>query len=160
MDKASIRIAVIDDEKISGRRLQEHLLEMGHQVDIFYDGETFLKKFLAFPHDLVVTDLKLPGIDGLEILRQSKGRRPETEVVVITGYASVDSAIEATRAGAFHYLTKPIRLDEFENLIRRAIEKIMLLHEAASLRALIKDSAGREGMIGVSREMVDVFSFD
>ena len=114
MIKPIIRIAVIDDEQISGRRLQEHLLDMGYPVDIFYDGESFLETFLPAPHDLVVTDLKLPGIDGLEILRQAKERRPDTEVVVITGYASVDSAIKATKAGAFHYLTKPIRLDEFE----------------------------------------------
>ena len=157
MDSPIIRIAVIDDEKISGRRLQEHLVDMGYPVDIFFDGESFVKTFLSSPHDLVVTDLKLPGIDGLEILRRVKERRPETEVVVVTGYASVDTAIEATRAGAFHYLTKPIRLDEFENLILRAIEKIMLIHEADNLRALIKDSAGREGMIGTSREMVGVY---
>ena len=157
MGSTGIRIAVIDDEKISGRRLQEHLLDMGYPVDIFFDGAAFLKTFLSSPHDLVVTDLKMPGIDGLEILRRVKERRPETEVVVITGYASVDTAIEATRAGAFYYLTKPIRLDEFENLILRAIEKIMLMHEADNLRALIQDSAGREGMIGTSREMVRVY---
>ena len=157
MSSPAIRIAVIDDEPISGRRLQECLMEMGRPVDLYYDGESFLKTFLSSPHDLVVTDLKLPGIDGLGILRRVKERRPEVEVVVITGYASVDSAIEATRAGAFHYLTKPIRLEEFENLIRRAIEKIGLLHETNNLRALIKESAGREGMIGTSREMVRVY---
>ena len=157
MDSTVIRIAVIDDEKISGRRLQEHLEDMGYPVDIFFDGETFLETYLSSPHDLVVTDFKLPGIDGLEILRRVKDRRPETEVVVVTGYATVDSAIQAIRAGAFHYLTKPIRLDEFENLILRVIEKIMLMHEADNLRARIKDTAGREGMIGTSQEMVRVY---
>jgi DNA-binding NtrC family response regulator len=157
MDRVQVRIAVIDDEKISGLRLQEHLAEMGHPVDLFFDGESFLESYLHAPHELVVTDLMLPGIDGLEILRRVKDRRPETEVVVITGYASIDTAIEATRIGAFHYLTKPIRLDEFENLIRRALEKIRLYQEAADLRALMMHGAGREGMIGTSPEMTRVY---
>jgi DNA-binding NtrC family response regulator len=157
MNSPFIRIAVIDDEKISGLRLQEHLAEMDYPADLFFDGESFLESYLHAPHDLVVTDLKLPGVDGLEILRRVKARRLETEVVVITGYASIDSAIEATRAGAFHYLTKPIRLDEFENLICRAIEKIQLHQEAADLRALMMREAGREGMIGTSHEMTRVY---
>ncbi len=157
MNSPLIRVAIIDDEKISGLRLQEHLTEMGYPVDLFFDGESFWASFLRAPHDLVVTDLKLPGMDGLEILRRVKAHRLETEVVVITGFASIDSAIEATRDGAFHYLTKPIRLDEFENLIGRAIEKIHLHHEAADLRALMMCQAGREGMIGTSPEMVRVY---
>ena len=157
MDSAFVRIAVIDDEKISGMRLQEHLVELGYPVDLFFDGESFLKSDMCAPHDLVVTDLKLPGVDGLEILRRVKARRQETEVVVITGHASIDSAIEATRAGAFHYLTKPIRLAEFENLISRVIEKIQLRHEATDLRALVAREAGREGMIGTSPGMVKVY---
>jgi two-component system, NtrC family, response regulator AtoC len=157
MDSAFVRIAVIDDEKISGMRLQEHLAELGYPVDLFLDGESFLKSDKCAPHDLVVTDLRLPGVDGLEILRRVKARRPETEVVVITGHASIDSAIEATRAGAFHYLTKPIRLAEFENLISRVIEKIQLRHEATDLRALVAREAGREGMIGTSPGMVQVY---
>ena len=72
MNNPLIRVAIIDDEKISGQRLQEHLTEMGYPVDLFYDGESFLVSFLRSPHDLVVTDLKLPGIDGLEILRRVK----------------------------------------------------------------------------------------
>jgi two-component system response regulator AtoC len=157
MNSPLIRIAIIDDEKISGLRLQEHLTEMGYPVDLFFDGESFLDSYQRAPHDLVVTDLMLPGVDGLEILRRVKARRLETEVVVITGYASIDSAIEATRAGAFHYLTKPIRLDEFENLIGRTIEKIKLHHEATDLRALMMCEAGREGMIGTSPEMVRIY---
>ncbi len=157
MDSALVRIAVIDDEKISGRRLQEHLAELGYSVDLFFDGESFLESDMCAPHNLVVTDLMLPGVDGLEILRRVKARQPETEVVVITGHASIDSAIEATRAGAFHYLTKPIRLAEFENLISRVIEKIQLCHETSDLRALMAREAGREGMIGTSPGMVHVY---
>ncbi len=157
MDSRAVRIAIVDDEKISALRLQEHLSDSGHPVDLFFDGESFLESFMHSPHDLVVTDLMLPGVDGLEILRRVKARQLETEVVLITGYASIDSAIEATRAGAFHYLTKPIRLEEFDNLISRAIEKVQLSKEAADLRALMVREAGREGMIGTSREMVKIY---
>jgi DNA-binding NtrC family response regulator len=157
MHKHSIRIAVIDDEKISALRLQEHLIASGYPVDVFFDGESFLQSFKFSPHELVVTDMKLPGIDGLGIMREIKARRQETEVVVITGYATVDSAIEAIKSGAFHYLTKPIRLDEFDNLINRVVEKILLGMEARDLRAIVVRRAGRDGMVGTSREMVHIF---
>jgi two-component system response regulator AtoC len=152
-----VRIAVIEDEEISGERLKEHLQESGWPVDLFGDGESFLDNFRSSPHELVITDLMLPGVGGLEILRQVKTRRPETEVVVITGFASIDSAIEAIQAGAFHYVTKPVRLDEFSSLICRVIEKIMLRIEANDLRALMLKSTGHEGMLGTSREMVCVY---
>jgi two-component system response regulator AtoC len=157
MDKPPVRLAIIEDEKISGLRLQEHLAEAGHPVDLFFEGNSFLNAFLTSPYDLVITDLKLPGLGGMEILRRVKARRRDTEVVVITGYASIDSAIEAVRAGAFHYITKPIRLAEFDNLISRIIEKIKISYEASSLRALMTHHAGKAGIIGTSPEMERVY---
>ena len=157
MGKPSVRLAIIEDEKISGLRLQEHLAESGYPVDLFFEGNSFLNAFMASPHDLVITDLKLPGLSGLDILRRVKSRRSDTEVVVVTGYATIDSAIEAVRAGAFHYLTKPIRLAEFDNLISRIIEKIKISNEANSLRALMAHNAGKAGIIGTSPEMQQVY---
>ena len=157
MGKPSVRLAIIEDEKISGLRLQEHLAESGYPVDLFFEGNSFLNAFMASPHDLVITDLKLPGLSGLDILRRVKSRRSDTEVVVVTGYATIDSAIEAVRAGAFHYLTKPIRLAEFDNLISRIIEKIKISNEANSLRALMAHNAGKAGIIGASPEMQQVY---
>ncbi|MFH1155171.1 MAG: sigma-54 dependent transcriptional regulator [Pseudomonadota bacterium] len=157
MNRRRIRIAVIDDEKISGMRLQEHLTAAAYPVDLFFDGESFLESFRCAPHDLVITDMMLPGINGLEILKQVKSRHKDAEVVVITGYATIDSAIVAIKAGAFHYLTKPIRLDEFDNLISQVIEKILLRMETQDLRALMMRKAGRDGIIGTSREMGLVF---
>ena len=157
MDKPPVRIAIIEDEKISGLRLQEHLIESGHPADLYFEGESFLKAFQAAPHDLVITDLKLPGLSGMHIIREVKSSRRDTEVVVITGYASIDSAIEAIRAGAFHYLTKPIRLAEFDNLVSRIIDKINISHEASDLRALMAHNAGRAGMIGTSPEIEHVY---
>lgn len=157
MDKPPVRIAIIEDEKIAGLRLQEHLTESGYPVDLYFEGESFLKAFQAAPHDLVITDLKLPGASGIDIIRRVKSRRRDTEVVVITGYASIDSAIEAVRAGAFHYLTKPIRLAEFDNLVSRIIDKINISQEASDLRALMAHTAGKAGMIGTSPEIEHVY---
>jgi len=157
MNKQPIRIAVIDDEKISAIHLQEELSGRGYFVDVFFEGESFLESFRCSPYDLVITDMKLPGIDGMGIIEQVKRQHHETEIVVITGYATLDSAIEAIRAGAFHYLTKPIRLDEFNNLISQIIDKIMLRIEADTLRALMMKKAGHDGMIGTSRQMVSVY---
>jgi len=157
MDKPPVRLAIIEDEKISGLRLQEHLAEAGYPVDLFFEGNSFLNAFLASPYDLVITDLKLPGPSGMDILRHVKARHRDAEVVVITGYASIDSAIEAVRAGAFHYLTKPIRLTEFDNLISRIIEKIRISNEASNLRALMTDHAGKAGIIGTSPEMEQIY---
>jgi len=157
MDKPPVRLAIIEDEKISGMRLQEHLADAGYPVDLFFEGDSFLNAFSAAPHDLVITDLKMPGLSGIEILRRIKARYRDTEVVVITGYASIDSAIEAVREGAFHYLTKPIRLAEFDNLVSRVVEKIRISKEANSLRALMVHSAGKAGIIGTSPEMEQVY---
>lgn len=157
MDNASARLAIIEDEKISGRRLQEHLVESGYSVDLFFEGNSFLDSFMASPYDLVITDLKLPGLNGMDILRRVKERRSDTEVVVITGHASIDSAIEAVKAGAFHYLTKPIRIAEFDNLIQRILEKINISNEANSLRARTVQHAGKAGIIGTSPEMEEVY---
>jgi two-component system response regulator AtoC len=157
MDKPQVRIAIIEDEKISGLRLQEHLSESGYPVDLYFEGESFLKAFQAAPHELVITDMKLPGLGGMDIIREVKSRRRDTEVVVITGYATIDSAIEAVRAGAFHYLTKPIRLAEFDNLVSRIIDKIKISHEASDLRLLMTHNAGKAGMIGTSPEIEHVY---
>jgi DNA-binding NtrC family response regulator len=157
MPEPKVRLAIIEDEQISGLRMQEHLAEQGYAVDLFFEGEAFLDVFLASPHDLVITDLKMPGMSGMDLLRQVKARHRDTEVVVITAYASIDSAIEAVHAGAFHYLTKPIRLAEFDNLISRIIEKITISQEASSLRAQMSQHAGKAGIIGTSPEMQQVF---
>jgi two-component system, NtrC family, response regulator AtoC len=157
MNKSAVRLAIIEDEKISGLRLQEHLADAGYPVDLFFEGDSFLKAFFASPHDLVITDLKLPGVNGIEILRRIKACQRETEVVVITGHASIDSAIEAVREGAFHYLTKPIRLAEFDNLVSRVVEKIRISKEASSLKALVRHNAGKAGIIGTSPEMEKVY---
>lgn len=96
-------------------------------------------------------------MNGLEVLRRIKSANEDIEVIVITGFGSIDTAIEAIRCGAFHYLTKPIRLVEFQNLVKRIIEKINLQNEAQNLRESIAQGAGLAKMVGCSPEMNQVF---
>jgi two-component system response regulator AtoC len=157
MDRFLPSIAIVEDDRIGARRLAEFLSDQGLPVEVFHDGESFLERFRQAAFDLVITDFKLPGVDGLQVLREVKRQNAQTEVLVITGHGSIESAIEAIREGAFHYLTKPIRLEEFGNLIKRVVEKITMLKEARILRESLLKGAGIQAMIGSSPQMASVF---
>ncbi len=152
-----MRVAIIDDEPLVCQRLQRALTKEGHQVECFGDGPAFLDGQSRLPFQIVFTDLRLPGPDGLEILSAVKRLHPDTEVILITGYGSIDTAIEAMKRGAYHYAAKPLKLDEVRLLARNAQEKIELREENQRLRT----SMGRPGIfdkfIGASAAMNEVF---
>jgi DNA-binding NtrC family response regulator len=152
-----MRIAVVDDEEIVQKRLKTTLRKEGHSVETYGSGEDLLGDLEASRTDLVFLDMVLPGIDGKETLRQVKIKSPETEVIIITGYASIDAAIEATKMGAFHYLSKPLKLDEIRHLARKALEHKRLLEENRRLKASMESREGRGEMLGVSPQMKEVF---
>ncbi len=157
MPRPDLAIAVVEDDPTTADRLEACLIELGHRVSRFSEGETFLRDFGKSAPDLLVTDLKLPGMDGMEILKRVKAGRPEVEVVVITGHGSIETAIQAIKAGAFHFLTKPFRLEEFRSLVGQVTEKIRLRQETEELRAVLRQKAGMEGIIGASPQMAQVF---
>jgi two-component system response regulator AtoC len=157
MDNLSVRIALIDDDRVTTKRLQEALNQWGYSVDVFHDGESFFDSSAPSSCGLVITDLKMGKMNGLEVLRRVKAENEDVEVIVITGFGSIDTAIEAIRYGAFHYLTKPIRLVEFQNLVKRIIEKIVLQDEAENLRESMAQGARLAKMVGCSLEMNQVF---
>ncbi|RMG94275.1 MAG: response regulator, partial [Candidatus Dadabacteria bacterium] len=105
-----MNIVLIDDEPAVRDTLGEHLEEEGHRVRTAGGGEAGLFLLEEEPADLVITDLKMPGISGLEVLRRVRERWPATEVVLITGYGTLDDAVEALRHGAYDFLLKPVRL--------------------------------------------------
>jgi DNA-binding NtrC family response regulator len=157
MPKQPFTVAVVEDDPITAERLQSCLRDLGYCVDAFAEGESFLRELASAPPDLLVTDLKLPGLGGMEILKRVKAGHSEVEVVVITGHGSIETAIEAIKAGAFHFLTKPFRLEEFRSLVGQVMEKISLRREAEELRASLRESAGVEGIVGASPQMAKVF---
>jgi two-component system response regulator AtoC len=150
------RIAVIDDEPIASREIKRGIEKDQYLVETFMDGESALKRLSQVPFDLVLCDLMLPGQSGLEVLKEIKGSHPQTEVIIITAYSTVDTAIEAIRAGAFHYITKPVKMNELRALASRALEKVSLVREKEALReALFSQSRDRD-LIGHSRAIEEV----
>lgn len=153
-----MRVAVVDDESIVRSRLRKALAKEGYDVEVYATGEDFLEGLQSSQFDLVFLDIKLPGIQGLELLSRVKSGFPTTEIILITGFASIDSVIEAMKRGAFHYVAKPLKLDEIRHLAARALEHKRLVEENRDLRSrLVPDNAMGE-MIGVSRGMKEVFT--
>jgi two-component system response regulator AtoC len=151
------RVAVIDDEPIACREIQRSLKKENLTVETFAEGESALQRMQQAPFDLVLCDLRLPGISGMDILKKVKTRYPQMEVIVITGYSSVDSAIEAIRAGAYHYLTKPLKINELRVLVGRALEKVKLIREKEALKKALFTQSRSSDLIGHSRAMQEVF---
>jgi two-component system response regulator PilR (NtrC family) len=117
------RILVVDDE-LSMRQFLEILLKKeGHEVFCASDGEEALAGFQAGPWDLLVSDIKMPKMGGLDLLRKAKGLHPNIAVIMITAYASPEDAIAAMKAGAYDYLTKPFKVEEIKAVIRNALAK-------------------------------------
>ena len=118
------RLLVIDDEPIVGKRLQQVFSKIGFEVETYTEPVAAMAAMAAHPFDIVVTDLKMEGMDGLEVLRQAKAMNPATRVIIITGYASPDTAELAQQQGVFAFLAKPFRLDELKQVIFRALEQM------------------------------------
>lgn len=152
-----MRVAVVDDEPIVRNRLQNALTKQGYAVETYGSGEDFLESQEASQFDLVFLDMKLPGINGIDVLKTVKSRFSETEVILITGYASIDSVIEAVKLGAFHYVAKPLKLDEIRHLADKALERKRLLDENSALKTQILHDHLWGEMIGTSRRIKEVF---
>ncbi|NLY40380.1 MAG: sigma-54-dependent Fis family transcriptional regulator, partial [Desulfovibrionales bacterium] len=125
------RLLVVDDEHISRDNLALVLARQGYATVTAGSGEEALALLNSTEFDLVLTDLMMPGMDGLALVKAVKERQPDTEVVVITGYPTVDTAVQAMRAGAYDYLSKPYHLDEARIIVHKALEKRLLRLEVA-----------------------------
>lgn len=116
------RLLVVDDEPIVGKRLHQVFTKIGFEIETYTDSASALVAIAERPFDIVVTDLKMEGIDGIEVLKRVRRQNPATQVIIITGYASPDTAELAQQEGVFAFLAKPFRLDELKQVIFRAIE--------------------------------------
>lgn len=151
------RIMVVDDEMIIRESLAGWLERDGYLVDTAANGETALEMLAAKPYDIMLVDIKMDGMSGLEVLKIVNDRELDTAVVMITAYGSISSAIEAMKCGAVEYLLKPFDPEEIGLLIEKIIARQDQEKENAYLRSEVKQQARFESMIGQSRAMQQVF---
>jgi two-component system NtrC family response regulator len=155
---AKTRLAVVEDEAVQRRLMTEALREAGHDVTGFESAEALLAVGESAAFDVVLTDLRLPGMSGVELLRRLREIDPELQALVITAYATIETAVEAIKAGAYGYLRKPIDLEELLVLVRRAGGNRRLLAENRVLKEQLKERYSLKGVIGSSSRMQEVLS--
>ena len=149
-------ILVVDDERIIRNSLAAILEENNYMVEVAPGGGEALKLLKMQSFDVMVTDLKMEGMDGIRLLHETKQKYPSIEVIVLTAFASLESAVEATKAGAFDYLTKPIDPEKLLITVRNAIEKISLQGEIGLLKKEFRNKYKLENIVGKSKPLRDV----
>jgi len=149
-------ILVVDDEETIRFCLKEALEVEGYKVHTEDNGENSLKLIKKIIPDLVILDLKMPGMNGLELLKEIKAYDQNILVILLTGHASVDSVVNVMKAGAFDYLEKPFKMEHIKVVIERALSTQSLMREVSRLRAKA-NIVGGANIVAVSKEMKKVF---
>jgi two-component system, NtrC family, response regulator HydG len=150
------KILIVDDEAKLAKMLAQMLEADHYQVERASDGRAAIERLESERFDVVVTDLKMPGADGLAVLRAAKRNAPSTEVIVMTAFASVDTAVEAMREGAADYLNKPFAMDEFRIRVRRLVDAGKIAGKARALEAKLAGGTHFERIVGRSPRMREV----
>ena len=152
----SLRILFVDDEKPLQDFMRTELPRLGHEVTVCADGKAALKALEKSTFDAAILDLRMPGMTGIEVLEHLKQVSPDTEAVVMTGHASMETAIEAVRLGAFDYITKPCKLAEIEAVLSKVAEKRALKHQNLALQSRVEAAEGPTVLVGRSAPMAGV----
>jgi len=155
--KENGRILIVEDEQDMLLGLRNILSSHGHNVEIAGTGPAGLEKVEKSTFDVVITDLKMPDVDGIELLRKVKEIHSDTMVIVITGYGTVENAVEAMKLGAYDYIAKPFDAEHIRMVVRKALKELSLANENRYLKEQIKESQDFQNIIGESRKMQDVF---
>ena len=151
-------ILVVDDEAAIRESLKDWLMEDGYNVYLAVNGEDAIFMMETFLYDVILLDLKMPGMDGLETLRCIKKISPDSEVLMMTAYASVDTAVQAMKEGAFDYLVKPFDPEEVELQIKKIVAHREMRLENIMLRKRLEEQYRYEEIIGKSRAMQEIFN--
>jgi DNA-binding NtrC family response regulator len=147
----------VDDESALREAIAERLADHGFQVEQAASGEQALERLAEFAFDIVVTDLRLPGVDGRRVIEAALDRYPDIIPIVITGYGTVKDAVELIKQGAADFITKPFQFDAFLHVLHSALEQRRLKSENAYLRSQLESRYRIDGLIGRSRVMRDLF---
>ncbi|MCB9917155.1 MAG: sigma-54-dependent Fis family transcriptional regulator [Planctomycetes bacterium] len=154
----SLRVLVADDEESMRFFVDRGLRRRGYEVEAFENGTALLERARSAPFDAAVVDLKMPGPSGIDVLRELRELDPDATVLLMTAYGTIETAIEATRLGAFHYLTKPFEFAELVALLERALEHRAAVRENRNLRSLASGRDSFGPMVGQSDAMRAVFA--
>jgi two-component system, NtrC family, response regulator AtoC len=154
-----IRLAIIDDEMTVLRTLQRKVGKHGYEVHVFTEPAEALSVIERRDFDIVLSDLRMPGLDGFNVLERVKNISPETEVIIMTGYGSVPIAVDLVKKGAFYYLEKPFTPDQALLVLNRAAEHLGLLDENRRLRQDLLNREQATRIIGVSRAIRELIKF-
>ncbi len=141
------RLLVVDDEQIALSNLERVLTREGYEVVLEQTGTGALARIEKETFDIVLTDLRMDKVDGMQLLKTSRTRHPNTEVIMITGYATAETAVEAMKQGAFYYIAKPFRLEEVKKVVSEAMQKIRLRDENRLLREEVQSYQGKVNII-------------
>lgn len=153
----SARILVVDDEDIVIKSCMRILDGDDYQIDVAHDGREALRKVEENPYDVMILDIMMPNLGGLEVLRRVKEAYPDVDVIMITGLSQIDTAVQAMKLGAFDYISKPFEPDEFKLVVQRALERRRLLRENLNLKSEVSAKYRFENIIGSSPQMQAVY---
>lgn len=154
---SNVRILVVDDEMIVCESCKRILEEEGYEMETALSGKEAFEKMKANPFDIVITDLKMPEIDGMEVLKRFRKEYPDATVIMVTGFSTVETAVEAMKLGAFDYIPKPFTPDEVSIVVRKAIEQKSLLLENIYLRQELQGKYGLDNIVGKSKKMQEIY---
>src|SRR2546427_6020543 len=157
MADSSKHLLLVEDEAPLRQAVAEQLADHGYQVEQADSGEAALARLADFAFDIIVTDLRLPGVDGSVVLEAAVQRYPEIIAIVVTGYGTVKDAVEAIKRGAWDFVSKPFQIDELLHVLDSALEQRRLKSENAYLRAQLEERYRFEGIVGKSRAMGHLF---
>src|SRR5262245_42220895 len=152
----SLRVLFVDDEKPLQELLRSELPRLGHEVTVCADGKAALKVLEKGKFDAAILDLRMPGMTGIEVLEHLKRVSPDTEAVVMTGHASMETAIEAVRLGAFDYITKPCKLAAIASVLEKVVERRDLKNKNLALQTRVQAAEGPSILVGSSTLMQNV----
>ena len=158
MSADKLKVLVVDDEVALAETMAEALERSGYDVVLAHSGIEGLKALERQEPSIILTDLKMEGMDGLTLLKKAKDELPDVEVVVITGHGDVKTAVEAMRAGAANYVQKPVGLEELRTMVDKAADRFRLAQDNRQLKQQIDEKFGFEGLVGNSPKFLDVIN--
>ena len=157
LENENAQILVVDDEERMRNLLKKVLAKQGFSVETSSNGIDALDKVERNPFDVIIADIRMPEMNGMDLLKAVRETRPDIYVIIMTAFGSIDSAVEAMKKGAYHYITKPFKMSEISITLKKALEEKRLREEVASLRRELRGKYRFDNLIGKSKPMQDIF---